>query len=188
MWRKTRQATARPGCMGFPVHRRCTPELLGLTKGRKDVGQWTRDGTGVSRGEAPCRAQGPSVPPLAPHRDYIRREGLTLPGVWCKKLPMLCPQMKVTPPCSLENAHLLIVTRDLCPKRTAESSAGATSPGSDGSSVPTNNVDKPPSYSACFLPCVERRMRLFMACDELPAGRDSSLSLAQAPDHINARC
>lgn len=127
MWQKTRQATARPGCMGFPVHGRCTPELLGLVKGRKDVDQWTRGGNrsfqgrGTLLGPRPLR---PSVPPVASHRNFIRSEGLTMPGVWCRKMPMLCPQMKVMPPCSLKNAHHLIVTRDLCPQSAAESSVG----------------------------------------------------------------
>lgn len=57
--------------MGFPVHRRYTPELLGLMKGRKDVDQWTREGAGVSRGEA-------SAGPKAPSSSYGPSLGISL--------------------------------------------------------------------------------------------------------------
>lgn len=124
VWGKTRQATAGSGCMGFPVHRRCMPGLLGLLKGRKDVDQWTREGNRSSRGKVICWAQSPSVPPMALHWDFIRSEGLALPGVWCRKESMSCSQMKVTLPCSPENANPLTVTRNLGPQRAAESAVG----------------------------------------------------------------
>lgn len=121
---KTRQLTARPGCMGFPVHWRRTPELLGLMKGRKDMDQWTREGNRSLQGRGALLGPRPLSSSYGParHWNFVRSEGLTLPGVWCREMFMLCPQRKVTPPCSLRSAHPLRVTRDLL--RAAESGVG----------------------------------------------------------------
>lgn len=112
------QAAWGSQCTGDACQGAGTPER------KEGCGPADPEGNRSSRGKVICWAQSPSVPPMALHWDFIRSEGLALPGVWCRKESMSCPQMKVTLPCSPENANPLTVTRNLGPQRAAESAVG----------------------------------------------------------------
>lgn len=109
---------------GVPSAQEMHARAAGTPERKEGCGPADPEGNRSSRGKVICWAQSPSVPPMARHWDFIRSEGLALPGVWCKKESMSCSQMKVTLPCSPKNANRLTVTRNLGPQRAAESAVG----------------------------------------------------------------